>query len=138
MHTLDISLDEIVEFIKANTHLLHKDDLKHDAKALTADSDDLKKMLDLLEQIEDGDRTEKEIDGIHHSDYSDHQIEIGEHSIADVIDHVKELVGAETVGGSKRKSRKNKRSRKSRKSRKTKRSRKSRKSTRRRRVRRHR
>ena len=138
MHTLDIALDEIVEFIKANTQLLHKDDLKRDATALTTDPADFKKMLDLLEQIEDSDRTEKEIDGIHHDDYPDNQIAIGDHSIADVIDHVKELISNETVGGGKRKSRKNKRSRKSRKSRKTKRSRKSCKTTRRRRVRRHR
>jgi len=138
MNTLDISLDKIVEFIKQHSELLRTKEDKFDADALTTEQPDLKKVLDLLEQIEDGDRKEKEIDGIHHDDYPDNQIEIGDHRIADVIDHVKELISNESVGGGKRKSRKNKRSRKSRKSTKTKRSRKSRKTTRRRRVRKHR
>jgi len=138
MNTPDISLEEIVEFIKTHKTLLRKKDDKSSADALTIENPDLKTILYLLEQIEDGDRVEKEIDsGIHHDDYPDNQIEIGDHLIAQVIDHVKELISNESVGGGKRKSRK-KRSRKSSKSTKTKRSRKSRKTTRRRRVRKHR
>lgn len=143
MNTLDISLEEIVEFIKTHKTLLRKKDDKSSADALTIENPDLKTILYLLEQIEEGDRVEKEIDsGIHHDDYPDNQIEIGDHLIAQVIDHVKELISNESDGivsvGGKRKSRKNKRSRKSRKSTKTKRSRKSRKTTRRRRVRKYR
>jgi len=134
-----ISLGSIVDFIKNNTKFLGTEEDKSKADALTAESPDLNTMRDLLIKIEDGDRKEKEIEeGIHHDEYPDNQIALGDHSIADVISHVDELIRNKPVGGGKRKSRKNKRSRKTRKSTKTKRSRKSRKTTRRRRVRKHR
>lgn len=127
----------MLNLLKKNTEFLSKED-KSKADALTTESPDLNTMLDLLVKIEDGDRTNKEIDGSHHDDYPDNQIALDDHSIADVISHVDELIRNKPVGGGKRKSRKNKRSRKTRKSTKTKRSRKSRKTTRRRRVRKHR